>query len=148
MVPLSSVFWFRPIIPTLTLPRALRRHLLSSLPFKQLELRHYHRYAHDLEEMQLINASFEIINACLLTSAWSAASSYLFTGSRAICKVSFYLQFGDIYLYISVKTVWRFPAMHPEYSLKLCRMDCLSLLFYLTRALLSSVTWVSRKVLA
>jgi hypothetical protein len=50
------------------------------------------------------------------------------------------------YLFISVKTVWRRPAMHPEYSLKLCRMDCQLLLFYLTRALLSSVIWVSGKV--
>ncbi len=30
-----------------------------------------------------------VINACLLTSAWSAASSDLYTSSRALCTVFF-----------------------------------------------------------
>jgi len=30
-----------------------------------------------------------VINACLLTSAWSAASSVLYTSSRAVCTVYF-----------------------------------------------------------
>ena len=33
-----------------------------------------------------IKALPSIINACLLTSAWSAASSDLYTSSRALCK--------------------------------------------------------------
>jgi hypothetical protein len=30
--------------------------------------------------------AWQVINACLLTSAWSAASSDLYTSSRALCK--------------------------------------------------------------
>ena len=33
-----------------------------------------------------LNLLFKIINACLLTSAWSAASSDLYTSSRALCN--------------------------------------------------------------
>jgi amino acid transporter len=33
-----------------------------------------------------IKALPQIINACLLTSAWSAASSDLYTSSRALCE--------------------------------------------------------------
>ena len=71
----------------------------------------------------------QLINACLLTSAWSAASSDLYTSSRALCE--FLPRRHNISArhcltwYDDAQTVSRLPEMHLPYSRRLFKIGYL-----------------------
>ena len=90
-----------------------------------------------------------VINACLLTSAWSAASSDLYTSSRALCKLpSTSFERWILTYFIVEKMAWLALEMHPDSSSRPLAMAYPTSLSSSTRSSLCSPSWPSRLALA